>query len=153
MLGPSAFTFFFLVHLNLPRPCSGTLVNWLNFIRSHLEQIVIWNYQLYGTYIQSLFESCETHYMNTSDQLLWFDRRSNFYPETSSEVRHESWYQPLHWSQSKNHSQHSSSIPSQLPARADIPSCAGKLLSRSLMFICAMCLSLCVCFFLFGYFR
>ncbi|KAM7464393.1 hypothetical protein LguiA_032514 [Lonicera macranthoides] len=44
--------------------------------------------------------------------------------ETSSEVRNESWNQPLHWSQSKNHSQHSSSIPSQLPARADIPSCA-----------------------------
>lgn len=43
--------------------------------------------------------------------------------ETSSEDRHESWNQPYGRSQLKLHSQQAPPFPTQLPARADLPSC------------------------------
>ncbi|XP_062163584.1 phosphoenolpyruvate carboxylase 4 [Alnus glutinosa] len=43
--------------------------------------------------------------------------------ETSSDVRHESWNQSLSRSQMKLHGQQAPSLPTQLPARADLPSC------------------------------
>ncbi|CAK9173700.1 unnamed protein product, partial [Ilex paraguariensis] len=43
--------------------------------------------------------------------------------EALSEDRHESWNQTLSWNQSKHHSQQAPSLPTQLPARADLPSC------------------------------
>ncbi|KAF8389824.1 hypothetical protein HHK36_024343 [Tetracentron sinense] len=43
--------------------------------------------------------------------------------ETSSEDRHESWSQPLNRNQSKHYSQIAPSLPTQLPAGADLPSC------------------------------
>ncbi|XP_059445640.1 phosphoenolpyruvate carboxylase 4 isoform X2 [Corylus avellana] len=43
--------------------------------------------------------------------------------ETSSDVRHESWNQSLSRSQMKLHGQQAPSLPTQLPAGADLPSC------------------------------
>ncbi|XP_041010363.1 phosphoenolpyruvate carboxylase 4-like isoform X1 [Juglans microcarpa x Juglans regia] len=43
--------------------------------------------------------------------------------ETSSDVRHESWNQSLNGSQTKLHGQQAPTIPTHLPARADLPSC------------------------------
>lgn len=43
--------------------------------------------------------------------------------ETSSGDRHESWNQALSRSQLKHHGQQAPSLPTQLPARADLPSC------------------------------
>ncbi|KAE8023030.1 hypothetical protein FH972_008782 [Carpinus fangiana] len=43
--------------------------------------------------------------------------------ETSSDVRHESWNQSLSRSQMKLHGQQAPSLPTQLPAKADLPSC------------------------------
>ncbi|KAK6133801.1 hypothetical protein DH2020_032512 [Rehmannia glutinosa] len=44
--------------------------------------------------------------------------------EKSSEDRHESWSQQSNWGQFKNHGSHASPLPTQLPAGADLPSCA-----------------------------
>ncbi|KAJ0095925.1 hypothetical protein Patl1_16534 [Pistacia atlantica] len=43
--------------------------------------------------------------------------------ETSSEDRHEGWNQAFSRIQLKHHSQQAPSLPTQLPARADLPSC------------------------------
>ncbi|KAG6654009.1 phosphoenolpyruvate carboxylase 4-like [Carya illinoinensis] len=43
--------------------------------------------------------------------------------ETSSDVRHETWNQSLNRSQTKLHGQQAPTIPTHLPARADLPSC------------------------------
>nr|XP_023894770.1 phosphoenolpyruvate carboxylase 4 [Quercus suber]POE58115.1 phosphoenolpyruvate carboxylase 4 [Quercus suber] len=43
--------------------------------------------------------------------------------ETSSDDRHESWNQSLSRSQMKLHSQQAPALPTQLPPRADLPSC------------------------------
>ncbi|GAY63941.1 hypothetical protein CUMW_229670 [Citrus unshiu] len=43
--------------------------------------------------------------------------------ETSSGDRHESWNQALSRNQLKHHGQQAPSLPTQLPARADLPSC------------------------------
>ncbi|OAY47374.1 phosphoenolpyruvate carboxylase 4 [Manihot esculenta] len=43
--------------------------------------------------------------------------------ETSSEDRYENWNQPMTRSQTKLHGQQTSSLPTQLPARADLPAC------------------------------
>jgi len=47
------------------------------------------------------------------------------YAETSPEDRHESWNQPTSRNQTKLH-QHAPPLPTQLPARADLPACTGK---------------------------
>ncbi|KAF2310423.1 hypothetical protein GH714_009810 [Hevea brasiliensis] len=43
--------------------------------------------------------------------------------ETSSEDRYESWNQSMIRSQTKSHGQQTPSLPTQLPARADLPAC------------------------------
>ncbi|KAG6757821.1 hypothetical protein POTOM_038147 [Populus tomentosa] len=43
--------------------------------------------------------------------------------ETSPEDRHESWNQPTSRNQTKLHGQQAPPLPTQLPARADLPSC------------------------------
>ncbi|KAI3452973.1 hypothetical protein Pfo_009636 [Paulownia fortunei] len=44
--------------------------------------------------------------------------------ENSLEDRHENWSQQSNWGQFKNHSSHAPPLPTQLPAGADLPSCA-----------------------------
>ncbi|KAJ6356963.1 hypothetical protein OIU78_004959 [Salix suchowensis] len=44
--------------------------------------------------------------------------------ETSPEVRHESWNQPTSGNQTKLHGQQAPPLPTQLPARADLPACS-----------------------------
>ncbi|KAJ7943230.1 Phosphoenolpyruvate carboxylase [Quillaja saponaria] len=46
--------------------------------------------------------------------------------EALSENQHESWNQSLSRSQLKHHGEQAPSLPTQLPARADLPSCAGR---------------------------
>ncbi|KAJ7954033.1 Phosphoenolpyruvate carboxylase [Quillaja saponaria] len=46
--------------------------------------------------------------------------------EALSEDCHESWNQSLSRNQFKHHGQQAPSLPTQLPARADLPSCAGR---------------------------
>uniref|UniRef100_A0A6N2MSW1 phosphoenolpyruvate carboxylase n=1 Tax=Salix viminalis TaxID=40686 RepID=A0A6N2MSW1_SALVM len=43
--------------------------------------------------------------------------------ETSPEDRHESWNQPMSGNQTKLHGQQAPPLPTQLPARADLPAC------------------------------
>ncbi|TQD77983.1 hypothetical protein C1H46_036435 [Malus baccata] len=62
---------------------------------------------------------CSDRLSKLADEILE-QGNQNFSPETSSEDRHENWHQWLGRHQSK---QQGAALPSQLPARADQPSC------------------------------